>query len=375
MIEFLDLKSQYQGLKGEIDSVVLRLLSEGSFIKGPEVKSFEEEFAAFQETDYCIGVANGTDALEVIIEALDYPEGSEILVPANTFIATAEAVVRNRCKPVFCDIDPKSFLLDLNSVRSLITDKTRAILAVHLYGHPADMDGLLALSKGRNIDIIEDAAQAHGALFKGKKVGGIGRASAFSFYPGKNLGAAGDGGAILTNDAALASKCRMLADHGRTEKYTHRFVGRNSRLDNLQAAILSIKLKNLAGWVSKRREIASFYRNGLNRIEGLVLPLEESWAESSYHLFVIRLKDLKERESLQNHLRERGVASGIHYPLALPKQPAFLALGQQKNAPLACEMGDQILSLPIGEHLNVTQCEHVVAAVRSFFDTGKRADR
>ena len=231
MVKFLDLKSQYDSIKDEIDEAIKNVISETAFIGGKYVEQFEKEFAEFCQAKYCQGVANGTDALEIVIEALDLPKGSEIIVPANSFIASSESVTRSGHKVVFCDCDESNYTISIPSLKSKITPNTKAIIAVHLYGHPCDMDEILAIAKEHNLKVIEDCAQSHGAEYKGKRVGAIGDAGTFSFYPGKNLGAYGDGGAIVTNDKELATKCKMIANHGRIEKYNHEFEGRNSRLD------------------------------------------------------------------------------------------------------------------------------------------------
>lgn len=233
MIEFLDLNKQYHSIKEEIDSAIMAVIHESAFISGKYVEIFEKEFATYQVADYCVGVANGTDAIEIAIEALNLPNGSEIIVPANSFIASSEAITRSGHRVVFCDCDENNYTISIRSLKEKLTQKTRAVLAVHLYGHPCDMDKILSIASQNNLKVIEDCAQAHGAEYKGKKVGTIGDIATFSFFPSKNLGAYGDGGAILTNNAHLAEKCRMIANHGRIEKYNHKFEGRNSRLDGL----------------------------------------------------------------------------------------------------------------------------------------------
>jgi len=247
-IPFLDLKLQYLSIKDEIDLAVSNVINNTAFIKGENVSNFEINFAKYQNAKYCIGVGNGTDALEIAIESLQLPKNSEIIVPANSFIASSEAVTRSGHKVIFCDCNNNNYTISIKSLKSKITDNTRAIIAVHLYGHPCDMDGIYNVIGTKNIKVIEDCAQAHGAEYKGKKIGSIGDISAFSFYPGKNLGAYGDGGAILTNNKELSQKCIMIANHGRIDKYDHQFEGRNSRLDGLQAAILNVKLKYLDIW-------------------------------------------------------------------------------------------------------------------------------
>ena len=272
MIKFLDLSAQYQSIKPEIDQAIQAVISESAFIGGHYVKQFEKEFSDYIDVKHCVGVGNGTDAIEIALEALNMPGGSEVIVPANSFIASSEAVTRQGHRVVFADADKDSYVLSIEDVKKRITPNTKAIMAVHLYGHPCDMDALLGLAEEHNLYIIEDCAQAHGAEYKGKKVGSIGHVATFSFYPGKNLGAYGDGGAITTNDDELAKKARMIANHGRIAKYDHDFEGRNSRLDGIQAAILSVKLKYLNAWTEQRIKIADLYMELLQDEKNIILP-------------------------------------------------------------------------------------------------------
>ena len=348
MIQFLDLKKQYKDIKEEIDEAIKSVISETAFIGGKYVAKFEKEFSVYQEAMYCIGVGNGTDALEIAIESLCLPQGSEIIVPANSFIASSEAITRSGHTVVFCDCDENNYTISIPSLKSKITANTRAIMAVHLYGHPCDMDEILAIAKEYNLKVIEDCAQAHGAEYKGLKVGAIGDIGTFSFYPGKNLGAYGDGGAIVTNDENLAKQCKMIANHGRIEKYNHEFEGRNSRLDGIQAAILSVKLKHLDTWTDARIKVADFYLKSLKDIEGITLPKKEDWAKQVYHLFVIRVK---KRDALQKYLKENNISSGIHYPISLPKLKAYDYIGQSDESFFANRSDGELLSLPIGDHL------------------------
>ena len=360
MVKFLDLHKQYLSIKGEIDTAMADAIARSAFIGGSYVERFEEEFAQFQQADYCIGVGNGTDALEIAIEALALPKGSEIIVPANSFIASAEAVTRSGCRVVFCDCDPDNYTISLDDLNARISPKTSAIIAVHLCGHPCDMDGVLKISKENNLKVIEDCAQAHGAEFRGKRVGAIGDIGTFSFYPGKNLGAYGDGGAIVTNDEVLAKKSRMIANHGRVEKYNHEFEGRNSRLDSLQASVLSVKLKHLEAWTENRIALAAAYRDELKNVDDIILPKCEEWARQVYHLFVIRLKN---RDELQKFLQGKEIQSGIHYPISLPKLQAY-DYCQQAQEPMNANKFDQhLLSLPIGDHLNENEVRAVCDVV------------
>lgn len=362
MVKFLDLTAQYKSIHQEIDRAIAQTIERSSFIGGPDVAGFEKEFAKFQEAQYCVGVGNGTDAIEIVIEAFDFPIGSEIIVPANSFIASSEAVTRAGHHVIFCEPDPETYLLDAKGVAGCITSRTAAILCVHLYGQPCDMNSLRALADGARLKIIEDAAQAHGAEDKGRRVGSIGDAGTFSFYPGKNLGAYGDGGAITTNDEHLARKCRMLANHGRIDKYNHQFEGRNSRLDGLQAAILRAKLPHLDGWIDHRNKLAGYYLEQLDGIDGLVLPAKREAIRHAYHLFVVRTA---KRDRLQAHLREEGIETGIHYPMALPDLAAYAH--RHINSTQARELSRTVLSLPMGEHLQESDIDTVVASVRRFF--------
>lgn len=362
MIKFLDLGSQYRRIQGDVDAAIARTIAATSFIGGAEVREFEREFAEFQSASECIAVGNGTDAIEIAIEALNLPAGSEVMVPANSFIASSEAVTRAGHRVVFCEADPATATIDLADAASRVTSKTAAIIAVHLYGRPCEMDGLLALAREHGLRIIEDCAQAHGAEFKGRRVGAIGDIGTFSFYPGKNLGAYGDGGAITTNDPDLARKCRMIANHGRIDKYDHQFEGRNSRLDSLQAAILRAKLPHLDGWIDRRNQVAALYMAGLAGIEGLELYPSSTELRHAYHLFVVRTAA---RDALQAHLKEDKIETGIHYPIALPDLAAYAYLNQG-NAFHASAAAGTLLSLPMGEHLSDTEIETVIASVRRF---------
>ena len=363
MIKFLDLKSQYDIIKDEIDESIKNVINETAFIGGKYVAKFEKEFAQYQEAKYCIGVGNGTDALEIAIEALDLPRESEIVVPANSFIASSESVTRSSHKVVFCDCDEYNYTISIPSLKSKITLNTKAIMVVHLYGHPCDMDEILSIAKEHNLKVIEDCAQAHGAQYKGKRIGAIGDIGTFSFYPGKNLGAYGDGGAIVTNNEELAKKCKMIANHGRIEKYNHEFEGRNSRLDGLQAAILSVKLKHLDKWTDARVKVADYYLENLRDVKNIILPKREDWAKQVYHLFVIRTK---KRDELQQYLKDNRIQSGIHYPISLPKLKAYDYIGQFYEDFFANRSDTQLLSLPIGEHLTDEDLEFIVSTLKNF---------
>lgn len=363
MIQFLDLKNEYDSIKKEIDEAIKNVISETAFIDGKYTSKFEDEFASYQEAKHCIGVGNGTDALEIAIESLDLKKGSEIIVPANSFIASSEAVTRSGHKVVFCDCNKENYTISIPSIKSKLTKKTKAIIPVHLYGHPCDMDEILIIAKKYGLKIIEDCAQAHGAEYKGKKIGAIGDIGAFSFYPGKNLGAYGDAGAIVSNDENLAKKCKMIANHGRIEKYNHEFEGRNSRLDGLQAAILSVKLKYLDNWTEARMKVANYYLNNLRDIKGIILPKKEDWAKQVYHLFVIRTK---KRDELQKYLKENNISSGVHYPISLPKLEAYSYTNQAGEDFFSNRSDSELLSLPVGSHLSKNDLYKIIKTITEF---------
>jgi dTDP-4-amino-4,6-dideoxygalactose transaminase len=367
VIKFLDLARQYGELKQEMDAAISAVITANQFIGGHPVSAFEAAFAEYQGVEHCIGVGNGTDAIEIALEALELPRGGEVIVPANSFIASSEAVTRSGLRVVFADVDPDSYLLDLDDVKQRITPKTCAILAVHLYGNPCDMPALLELAAANDLRVIEDSAQAHGAEWQGRRVGSWGDLSTFSFYPGKNLGAYGDGGAVCTSDPALAQRVRMIANHGRLDKYNHEFEGRNSRLDGLQAAVLSVKLPHLDAWLDRRAEIARRYISALGSIDALAVPTMRDEARHAFHLFVVRCLD---RDALAGHLAEREIQTGIHYPIALPKLAAYTYLGQADEQMVANAQDAQLLSLPIGEHLSDADVDIVIGAVREFFTGG-----
>jgi dTDP-4-amino-4,6-dideoxygalactose transaminase len=364
MIKFLDLSAQYESIKTEIDSAIASVIHDAAFIGGKYVKKFEQEFADYVGAKFCIGVANGTDALEIAIEAARLPPGSEIIVPGNSFIASSEAVTRCGHKVVFADVDHGCYTLTAETVLGKITDRTKAIIAVHIYGHPCDMDALLEICNQRGLILIEDCAQAHGAQYLKKNVGTFGHFAAFSFYPGKNLGAYGDAGALTTQDEELAIRARQVANHGRIAKYDHEFEGRNSRLDGLQAAILSAKLPHLGSWTQRRIEIADYYLDQLVGIESLILPERKPWAHQVYHLFVVRSN---RRDELKDYLAERGIETGIHYPIALPKLAAYSYLGIPDEDTFYGQTDTTLLSLPIGEHISLDMAGQVVAEIRNFF--------
>ncbi len=364
MIKFLDLQAQYNSIKSEIDNAIASVIEDSAFVGGKYVKQFEEDFRGYTGSEYCVGVGNGTDALEIAIEASDLAKGSEIIVPGNSFIASSEAVTRTGHKVVFADVDHECYTMTAETILPHLTPETSAILVVHLYGHPCDMDPIMELAKANNLIVIEDCAQAHGTEYKGKRVGTIGHFGTFSFYPGKNLGAYGDAGAITTQNEDYAILARKIANHGRIGKYDHEFEGRSSRLDGMQAAILSTKLKHLQHWTDRRIEVADSYLEKLDKVQGLTLPVRKVWARQVYHLFVIRTS---ERDKLREYLAEKDIQSGIHYPIALAKLDAYKYLGQQNDKTIYNETDCQLLSLPIGEHISNEDIDYVVNAVKQFF--------
>jgi dTDP-4-amino-4,6-dideoxygalactose transaminase len=361
MIPFLDLRAINAAHDYELKKAFERVLNSGWYILGKEVKSFENSFAEYCNTEHAIGVSNGLDALHLILRAYGIGAGDEVLVPSNTYIATWLAATYSGAKPVPVEPDALTFNIDPARIEAAITPRTRAIIPVHLYGQPCDMDAILEIAERHGLKVIEDAAQAHGALYHGRKVGSLGHAAGFSFYPGKNLGALGDAGAITTNDAELAEKLRMLVNYGSKVKYLNEVKGFNSRLDELQAALLSVKLPHLDAETARRREIAAAYDNGLAGLD-LRLPTVMAGCSSVWHLYVIRHA---RRNELQQALSERGVATMIHYPIPPHLQAAYSELGYREgDFPVAEEIHQQVLSLPIGPTMTDDQVSEVIAAVR-----------
>ena len=364
-IPFVDLKIQYDSIKADIDNAIATVISKTAFIGGNHLKSFEEAFAAFCNVKHCVGVGNGTDALYIALRTLGIGPGDEVITVANSFIATSEAITMTGAKVVFVDIDPKTCNIDTGRIEEKITKKTKAIIPVHLYGQPADMDPILKIARKHNLKVIEDAAQAHGAVYRGKRIGSIGDIACFSFYPGKNLGAYGDGGAIVTNNGDWALKARMIANHGRIDKYDHEIEGINSRLDGLQSAILTAKLKHLPKWTEARRRNAYLYNNYL-KDSGLVTPTEIEDVTAVYHLYVVRVK--KElRQKFHDHLQSKGISTGIHYPIALPNLKAYKYLNlTEEDFPEATKASREIVSLPMFPELTESQIQYIAESIKSF---------
>jgi dTDP-3-amino-3,4,6-trideoxy-alpha-D-glucose transaminase len=364
-IPMADLRREYARIRSEVDAAIQRVLRRGWFILGEEVEAFEGEWAAYCGTTQAVGVGNGTDALCLALRGAGIGPGDEVVVPALTAAFTALAVSMAGATPVFADVDPRYYSLDPAALEAAITPRTAAIIAVHLYGCPADMDGLGQVARRHGLFVLEDAAQAHGARYRGQRVGGLGDAAAFSFYPSKNLGAYGDGGAVTTDDEALAARIRALRHGGQSETCHHELRGVNSRLDEMQAAILRAKLPHLDAWNKRRQSVAARYAAGLQAVEGLVLPGVPPEVEAVYHLFVVR-SGLRDR--LRDYLSGAGVNTSIHYPLGVHLQAAYADLGYEPGAcPQAEEAASQILSLPIFAQISGAEVEKIVRLIRFFF--------
>jgi dTDP-4-amino-4,6-dideoxygalactose transaminase len=360
-VPFVDLKEQYKLIKDEIDKAISMVIAETAFIGGKYVNEFENKFAGFCRADFCVGVGNGTDALFIALRALGIGQGDEVITVANSFIATSEAITLTGARVVFVDCDPETFNIDVKLISDAITPRTKAVVPVHLYGQPADMVEIKKIAEKRALFVVEDAAQAHGAEINGERVGTYGDMVCFSFYPGKNLGAYGDAGAIVTNREDLAGKCRMIANHGRFEKYNHEFEGINSRLDGLQAAILNVKLKHLETWTEKRRKIAAMYEK-LLRNSDVITPVEMPGMRHVYHLYVVRVQN---REAIQAKLKNKGIMTGVHYPTALPNLPAYAYLAYRpEDFPVSTKYSREILSLPMFPELSNDQIEYVCEQVK-----------
>ena len=362
-IPFLDIRSANSEIRVEIETAITRVLDSGWYILGPEVDAFEADWAAFCEAQYAVGVANGLDALHLALRAMGVGPGDEVIVPSNTYIATWLAVSQCGATPVPVEPDEHTHNIDATLIESAITPRTKVILPVHLYGQPADLDPIIAIARKHGLRILEDGAQAHGARYKGNRLGAHGDAVAWSFYPGKNLGALGDGGAVTTNDPEIADRIRVLRNYGSRVKYVNEVKGFNSRLDPLQAAVLRVKLRYLDEWNRRRQTIAKEYLDGLSGC-GLVLPNVPNWAEPVWHLYVVRSDD---RDQLQRHLGESGIGSLIHYPIPPHKQAAFADATYDADAyPVASRMANEVLSLPIGPQLSQQESRSVIRAVSLF---------
>lgn len=368
-VPFLDLKAQYRQIADEVLPVVTTAMQNGMFIGGENVSGFEAEFAAFCETEHCVGVNSGTDALRFALMALGIKAGDEVATVPNTFIATTEAISQTGACPVFVDVDPDTCTMDPNHLEACIQRRRAqgarltAVVPVHLYGQPADMDTIDDIARRHDLIVVEDACQAHGAVYKGRKAGAMGAAGCFSFYPGKNLGAFGEGGAVVTNDADTAHTIAMIRDHGQQRKYVHAMEGYNGRLDAIQAGVLRIKLKHLAEWNRLRRRHAAAYDERLASISKVAPVKQAAGRESVYHLYVIHVD---ERDRLQQHLNEKGIATGLHYPIPLHLQQAYVHLGYQKgDFPAAENSATHLLSLPMFPELTEEQIDYVVEEIKN----------
>jgi len=376
-VPFLDLKAQYKQIEHEVLPMVTEAMTNGAFIGGPQVLGFEKEFAEFCESKYCAGLNSGTDALRFALMAVGVGPGDEVITVPNTFIATTEAISQAGATPVFVDIDKRTYNMDPQKLEACLNQRyahgamrsagrPKAVIPVHLYGQPADMDLILDIAQTHNIKVIEDACQAHGALYKDRKVGSFGSVGCFSFYPGKNLGAYGEGGAIVTQDEEIVGKIRMIRDHGQAKKYFHDMEGYNGRLDAIQAGVLRIKLRRLSDWNQSRRENAAYYNELLSKVDGVTLPVEADFASSVYHLYVILVDD---RDGLQQFLSDKGIGTGLHYPLPLHLQKAYGHLGYEDGSfPVTESVAKKLISLPMFPELTREQIEYVAESIKEFIN-------
>lgn len=365
-VPYLDLPAQLRGIRKEIDVAIARTIEHCSFCLGPDVVQFEKDFAAYCGAEHCIAFNSGTSALHVAMLLLNVGPGHEVITTPSTFVATSWAISYVGAKPVFVDVDDATFNLDPALVERAIAPRTKAILPVHLYGHPAHLDPLLALAGKHKLPLVEDAAQAHGATYSGRKVGTFGVMSCFSFYPGKNLGACGEGGALVTNNAAFATRARSLREHGSSQRYYHDEVGYNYRMEGIQGAVLGVKLKHLESWTKERRRVARHY-NALLADTPLQLPREADYAQSAWHLYVVRHP---KRDDLKKHLEANRIGCALHYPLPLHLQKCYASLGYKEgDFPVAEKAARQCLSLPIFPEMTEAQILRVAQVIKSFFST------
>ncbi|MGD9200537.1 MAG: DegT/DnrJ/EryC1/StrS family aminotransferase [Chitinispirillia bacterium] len=364
-VPFLDLKMQYNSIRDEINPAIQNILDSCSYILGNSVSDFEQEFAKLHNGKYCYGLASGTAGNHVVLWTLGVGPGDEVIIPANTFIATAWGATLCGAQPVFVDCHPDSYNIDPDKVENAISSRTKAIVAVHLYGQAADMDALEDIAQRHNIHLVEDCAQAHISEYKGKKIGSLSIASSFSFYPGKNLGAYGEGGAVMTNDNNIAKKLKCIRAHGAEEKYTHTIFGHNYRMDGIQGAVLKVKLKHLQSWTEKRRKAAAKYKELLFEIKEVQTPVEMPYNKHVYHLFVIQTP---KRDLLQAYLNENKISTGIHYPIPLHLQPCFNHLGYRKgDFPISEKLADNCISLPLFPEITEEQIQYVCSTISEFF--------
>ncbi len=371
MIPLVDLGAQYESIKDEVDSAMKSVISAGAFILGPEVAGFESAFAGYCRAEHCVGVASGLDALTLSLQAAGIVPGDEVIVPVNTFIATALAVSRAGAKPVLVDCEEDTFQIDPGRIADALTGRTKAVMPVHLYGQCADMEAVGRIAAERGLVVIEDAAQSHGAERNGHRSGSMGLAGCFSFYPAKNLGAFGDGGAVVTSDAEIASRIRAMRDYGQSQKYHHVELGANSRLDTIQAAVLSVKLARLDGWNAARRQVATWYDEELAGLAGegrVTLPRVAEGNEHVWHLYVVRLPGA-DRGSVLESLRASGIGAGVHYPVPIHMQPAYGGMGLGAGCfPVAERLAGEIVSLPMFPEMRRDQVAQVAAALGEALD-------
>ncbi|MCX6149374.1 MAG: DegT/DnrJ/EryC1/StrS family aminotransferase [Ignavibacteriales bacterium] len=361
-IPMVDLKKQYEAIKEEIDSSIMEVVESTQFILGKKVGEFESNCAGYLDVKFAIACASGTDALQVAMMALDIKTGDEVITTPFTFVATAETIAILGAVPVYVDIDEKTYNIDPEKIEAAITPKTKAIIPVHIYGQSVDLDPILAIARKHNLYVIEDAAQAFGTEYKGKKVCGFGDVAATSYFPSKNLGAYGDAGMMFTQDEKIAEKLKMIALHGSKERYIHEILGVNSRMDTLQAAVLNVKLKHIDEWNKARAKNADLYREGLKNAD-LILPYVAEFSTHIYHQFTIRVKD---RDGLQKHLTEKGIPSAVHYPIPLHMQPAFKDVNRKYNLPIADKMAKEVVSLPMFPELTKEQIVYITEAIIEF---------
>lgn len=362
-IPLVDLKAQYHSIKTEIDIAMQNVMNNTAFIMGKAVSDFEKNFASYTGAKHALGVSSGTDALLLAMIAADLGKGDEVITTPHTFIATIEPMMQLGIKPVFVDIDPITYNIDPNLIEAAITNKTKAIVPVHLYGQAANMTEIAAIAEKHNLLILEDAAQAHGAQWDGQAVGSWGQVTGFSFYPGKNLGAAGDAGGIITNDDKMAETMRLLLNHGSETKYKHSVIGYNCRMDGLQGAVLDVKLKYIEQWTEQRRENAAYYDEILTNQPDIILPQADKRARHVYHLYVIKVQG--NRDKILNYLHEQGIGAGIHYPIPCHLQPALAELGYQEgDFPKVEAAAKQIISLPMFPELSHTQMDKIGDTLR-----------
>jgi dTDP-4-amino-4,6-dideoxygalactose transaminase len=364
-VPFLDLKAQYESIRDDIGAALQEVIDNTAFAGGPFVERFENEFASFCQCEYAVGVSSGTSALWTALRAVGVSNGDEVITTPSTFIATAEAISLCGATPRFVDVDDDTYNMAPDLIEACLTPRVKAIVPVHLFGQPVDMDPIMEIARTHHLFVIEDACQAHGAQYKGRPVGSIGHAGCFSFYPGKNLGAYGEAGAVVTNDSELAQKIRMFREHGQTKKYYHHVIGWNDRMDGIQGAVLSAKLKHLNEWNDKRRKHARLYNQLLRDVKGVKTPIEADYARHVYHIYAIRTKN---RDALMKLLGEKGIQCGIHYPVPIHLQDAYEFLGYtQGDFPVAETCANEFISLPMYAELSPEQIEKVCSEIRSFF--------